>query len=129
MVLTSIDALGNGSSLAHLLQGLFRARPYYAPGARSGLKVLLVFLALALLFMAVASVGVAISEDTGMGTFSRHASAWYWAISFLALLSIIVIQYSLMTALGALAVSSDTATVNHGAGLTSSVLPRPPTSR
>jgi hypothetical protein len=129
MAPTSIDALGNGSSLAHLLQRLFREKPFYAPGARSGLKILGVFFVLALLFMALASIGIAVSEDSGIGTVARHATAWYWALSFLALLSIIVIQFSLMKSCGALKVSSTKEIVHLRDGVTSAVLPRPPTAR
>ena len=129
MAPTPIDALGNGSSLAHVLQRLFREKPFYAPGARSGLKVLGVFFTLALLLMVFASIGVAVSEDTGIGTMAQHATAWYWALTFLALLSIIVIHFSLMKSCGVLKVSIAKEIVHLRDGITSAVLPRPPTAR
>ena len=124
-----IDAFCNGSSLAHAVQGLFRERPIYARGVRSGAKILLAFFVLGFLFMVFASIGVAVSEDTGIGTMAQHATAWYWALTFLALLSIIVIHFSLMKSCGVLKVSSAKEIVHLRDGITSAVLPRPPTAR
>lgn len=129
MALSSIDAFCNGSSLAHLLQALFRDKPLHAPGIRSGLKVLFVFSALGLLLMAISSIGIAITDDAGYGTLSQHISAWYWAMSLLALLSLVVIQFSLMKTTDVLDVAGDVSTIHHPPGVTSSVLPRPPAGR
>ena len=122
-----IDAFCNGSSLAHAVQGLFRKRPIYARGVRSGAKVLLAFFVLGLLFAALVSVGIVLSEETGIGTLAQHATGWWAAMCFLALLSVIVIQFSMMGAIGAFDLSSSSVSALVRYAVLSTVLPRPPT--
>ena len=122
-----IDAFCNGSSLAHAVQGLFRERPIYARGVRSGAKVLLAFFVLGLLFAALVSVGIVLSEETGIGTLAQHATGWWAAMCFLALLSVIVIQFSMMGAIGAFDLSSSSVSAPIRYAVLSPVLPRPPT--
>ena len=68
MAPTPIDALNSGSSLAHVLQRLFLGKTFYAPGARSDLKVLGVFFTLHFCLWCFASI-------IGVYRFRRH---WNW---------------------------------------------------
>ena len=99
-----IDAFCNGSSLAHAA-GPVRKRPIYARGVRSGAEVRL-FVRPGLLFAALVSVGIVLSEETGIGTLAQHATGWWAANVSLAPLSVIVIQFSMMGAIGVFDLSS-----------------------